>query len=183
MGDVVSQLCANVIDVGWGDSLLLEMQDSNETWHYALIDSNDTTTLRSSYIFLKRFFERRGHSVPTAQPLFDWILLTHAHADHGQGLKRIMKDYGTSQFWYPKTASQTLFFTDLLRYAQRSSRVVHHQAIDNTKTLPKFGDASIDILWPPYNQVSSNENNNSVVLALTLENISLVLPGDAEIDV
>jgi len=179
----VSTLRATIIDVGWGDSLLLETLDANNNWHYALVDSNDTSTLRSSHIFLKRLFERQGFNIPTSEPLFKWILLTHAHADHGQGLKRIMKDYGTHQFWYPKSVSQAVFFSDLLRYAQRSSRVVHHQAIDITKTLPDFGDVSMRILWPPYNLQYQNENNNSVVLTLTLGNVVLVLTGDAEVDV
>jgi beta-lactamase superfamily II metal-dependent hydrolase len=94
-----------------------------------------------------------------------------------------MNDYGTNQFWYPKTINQALFFTDLLRYAQKSPQVVHHQAIDITKTLPNFGDVSMDILWPPYNLLSSNENNNSVVLMLTLGNVAIILTGDAEADV
>jgi competence protein ComEC len=179
----LSRLLVTIIDVGWGDSLLLEIVDDQDRPHYALVDSNDTSTLRSSHIFLKRFFERQGLRVPTSEPLFEWILLTHAHADHGQGLKRIMTDYGTSQFWYPKTVNEPLFFTDLLRYAQRSSRVAHHQAIDNTKILPDFGNVPIDILWPPYNWQPSNENNNSVVLMFRLGNVTVVLTGDAEGDV
>jgi competence protein ComEC len=179
----VSTLRVTVIDVGWGDSLLLETHDDHNSWHYGLVDSNDTSTLRSSHIFLKRFFERQGFHIPTSQPLFEWMLLTHIHADHGQGLKRIMKDYGTHQFWYPKSRSQPLFFTDLLRFVQRSSRVVHHQAIDTTKTMPDFGDASMQVLWPTYNLLPLNENNNSVVLTLTLGSVCFVLTGDAEVDV
>lgn len=116
-------------------------------------------------------------------PLFEWVLLTHAHADHGQGLKRILQDYGTNQFWYPKSSSSAIFFTDLLRYAHRSSRVVHHQAIDTMKTLPNFGDVSIQILWPLRDHLPLNENNNSVVPALTLDNVCFVLTGNAEADV
>ncbi len=180
----MSTLRVTLIDVGWGDSLILETLDAaGNPPHYALIDSNDTSTLRSSHIFLKRFFERQGLSIPTSKPLFEWILLTHAHTDHGQGLKRIMKDYGTKQFWYPKAKEQPLFFTALLKYAQKSKRVVHHQAIDNTKMLPNFGNVPIDILWPPRNLLPSNENNNSVVLMFRLGSITLILTGDAEADV
>lgn len=179
----MSLLRVTFIDVGWGDSVLLEAQDAADDWHYALIDSNDTATFRSSYIFVKRFFERRDVSIPTRDPLFEWVLLSHAHADHGQGLKRILKDYGARQFWYPKSASNAAFFTDLLRYAQRSTRVVHHQAVDATRMPFNFGDVSMQILWPPWNQLSPNENNNSVVLALTLQNVCFVLTGDAEMDV
>ena len=110
----MSILRVTLIDVGWGDSLLLETVDGQNRTKYGLIDSNDTTTLRSSHIFLKRFFERQNFSIPTSEPLFHWVLLTHAHADHGQGLKRILQDYGTHQFWYPKSASSAIFFTDFI---------------------------------------------------------------------
>lgn len=178
-------LRVTLVDVGWGDSLLVEAKDADGTWHYGLIDSNDTSTLRSSHIFLKRFFERRIRQfrLPDARPVFDWVLLSHAHADHGQGLKKILRDYGTRQLWYPKTHSAAVFFTDLLRYAGRSTRVQHHQAIDSTKSLPGFGQATMQILWPPHNTISSNENNNSVVLLLEVGDISMVLTGDAEADV
>ena len=37
------------------------------------------------------------------------------------------------------------------------------------------------ILWPNFDQIDTgNENNNSVVLALTLGEVSIVLTGDAE---
>lgn len=179
----MSFLKVTLIDVGWGDSLFIEASDSNEAHRYALVDCNDTTTLRSSYIFLRRFFERRQISIPTADPLFQWVALTHAHSDHGQGLKRILRDYGTQQFWYSKSASRAAFFTDLLRYAQNSPRVIHHQAVDATKVLPNFGDVSMQILWPPHNSLHPNENNNSIVFTLTLGTACFVLTGDAEADV
>lgn len=179
----MSLLRVTLIDVGWGDSLLLETEDGGGKPLYALVDSNDSATLRSSYIFLKRFFEKKGYDVPTSKTLFDWVLLTHAHADHGQGLKPILKDFGTRQFWYSKSNSSTAFFADLLRFAGRSARVEHHQAIDDTKILSNFGDVTMTVLWPMYNQIANNENNNSIVLALKLGGVSFVLTGDAEVDV
>ncbi len=179
----MSTLRVTLIDVGWGDSLLLESIDNAGNEHYALIDSNDTKNNRSSYIYLKRFFERKGIRFPTTTHLFDWVLLSHAHADHGQGLKAILRDFRTQQFWYPKSNKNPVFYTDLIRYANRSTRVAHHQAIDNTKNFPNFGDVAMAALWPNHNQISSNENNNSVVLTLTLGNVCFVLTADAEADV
>jgi len=44
-----------------------------------------------------------------------------------------------------------------------------------------IGNVNMDILWPPYDQIdSANENNNSVVLVLMLDSVSFVLCGDAE---
>ena len=175
-------LRTTLIDVGWGDSLLLESEDNHGISHYALIDSNDTSTLRSSSIFLRRFFERKNINVPTANPLFEWVLLTHAHADHGQGLKRILSDFGTLRLWYPDPRSKPAFFADLVRYSARSARVGQYDLIDTSKQLPSFGNASMQVLWPTPGLRPANENDNSVVLALTLNNVSFVLTGDAEAD-
>lgn len=42
----------------------------------------------------------------------------------------------------------------------------------------------MDVMWPLYNETNTqNENNNSIVLLLTLRNVSFVLTGDSEEDV
>jgi beta-lactamase superfamily II metal-dependent hydrolase len=178
----MSCLRVTLIDVGWGDSLLLESEDNHGNVYYGLIDSNDTSTLRSSHIFLKRFFEKKKVTVPAASHTFEWVLLTHAHADHGQGLKKILRDFGTARFWYSQPANQPAFFADLLRYSRRSARVGQYDLVDTNKILPFFGAVSMQALWPLPGNVLPNENNNSVVLVLTLENVSFILTGDAEAD-
>jgi len=177
----MSSLSVTLMDVGWGDSLLLESQDANGS-HYALVDSNDTSSLRSSHIFLKRFFEKKNISVPSSSHVFEWVLLTHAHADHGQGLKRILRDFGTSRFWYSQSANRPAFLADLLRYSARSPRVGQYDLVDTSKALPNLGAASIQVLWPLPANVLSNENDTSVVVSLTLGSVSFVLTGDAEAD-
>jgi competence protein ComEC len=180
----VSRLRATLIDVGSGDSIFLESEDQNGKISYGLIDSNDTATTPSSYIFLKRFFQRKKKTVPASQRLFDWVLLTHAHADHSQGLKRILKDFRTRRFWYAKaTKNCGVHYTNLIRFAKRSSAVKAMDVVDDKRNLPKFGDVQMSILWPQRGTVSSNENDNSVVLELTLGSITFVMTGDAEADV
>lgn len=169
-----------MIDVGWGDSILLESEQGDGNCAYALIDSNDTTTSRSTYIFLKRFFEKKRQIVPSESPIFDWVLLTHAHADHGQGLQRILKDFGTSRFWYSRSLNRPAFAGALLRYAARSSRVGQDDALDSSALLPSFGAASLQVIWPHPGVLSQNENDNSIVLVITFGNVSFVLTGDAE---
>jgi hypothetical protein len=61
----MSALAVTLIDVGWGDSILIE-SEHNGTSFFGLVDSNDTVYERSSYLHLKRFFEARG--VATARP-------------------------------------------------------------------------------------------------------------------
>lgn len=40
----------------------------------------------------------------------------------------------------------------------------------------------MQVLWPTPGQVSQNENDNSVVLVITLDQVSFMLTGDAEAD-
>ena len=131
-------------------------------------------------IFLKRHLEKNQVDLDPDQPLFEFVLLTHSHTDHGQGLKAILKAHGARRFWYPKSnnwGSQAY----LIKYANRSSRVVQHEAVDNSREPFYLGPVKVEFLWPPYGYVDQkNENNNSVVLLLTLGQVSMLLTGDAE---
>jgi beta-lactamase superfamily II metal-dependent hydrolase len=187
-------LRATLIDVGWGDSILLEYEDAAGKSSYGLVDSNDSTDVKSTFIFLKRFFDRKKPGWENKRPNLDFIILSHIHSDHGHGLQTIMSKFGTKRFWYPKTPKPA-FFTKLLNYVNRSttvntSRCKFHQAIDKTKKPDKanpsglvetFGEVERTVLWPPHGVVDAvNENNNSIVLSLKLDNVAFVLTGDAE---
>lgn len=176
----MSTLNVTLIDVGWGDSILIEYEDNQLKPHYGLIDSNDSDTLRSSYIFLKRYFERKGMNLDDRKPIFSFVLLTHAHADHGQGLKAILRAFGSRQFWYPKSVNWSTL-VDLVRFSNLAPSIEHHQSIDDTKILPPLGEVSLEAMWPPYGEIDQHsENNNSVVLSLRYRNVSFLLTGDAE---
>ncbi len=179
----MSKLRVIMLDVGWGDSILIESEDSQGKLHYALVDSNDTTSNRFTLNFLKRRLQTLGIDYRDQKPFLDFVLLTHGHADHGQGLKAVMQEFGTKQFWYSKSTNWSSMGS-LLSFAKRSSNVVHHQAIDDNRILPDLGDVKIDVLWPIYRNPSEHdENNNSVVMTLTLDDTTFLLSGDAEKEV
>jgi len=177
------ELSVTMIDVGWGDCILVDSKGGNGVHRFGLIDCNDYERQRSALPFVKRYFERLSIDWNTIQHNFEWVLLTHGHADHARGLKEMLNTFGTRHFWYPKSVASTTYGV-LLEYAGRSNRVQHHQAVDETKILSApevIFDAQLRILWPNWNQIdNNNENNNSVVMAMTLGGISFVLTGDAE---
>lgn len=171
-------LAVTLIDVGCGDSILVESTDDRGGEYFALVDCNDTINQRSSFTFLKRHFEKKGVPVGDGH-LFDLVLLTHEHADHAQGLKQVLREFGAKRFLYPESVSGSPY-AHLLGFAQRSTRVRHHEPIDASKRIPNLGDATIKVLWPPRGLIESNPNNNSVVLLVRLGSVSVILTGDAE---
>lgn len=180
---MANKLSVTLIDVAWGDSIFIDYLDDSENHLFALIDSNDTTYNTTSQNFVKKYIERIDPSILEKENLFEFVLLSHAHADHGQGLKSIMSRWGTKNFWYPKSINWGCL-TYLLSYSNRSKKVLHHQSIDRDKIIPNLGNVEIKVLWPRYNKIDQeNENNNSVVLHLKLDNVSFLLTGDAEKEV
>ena len=176
----MSSLKIILINVGWGDSILLETTDDNGQETYAMIDSNDSSNYKSSLIFLRRYFQRKFNTSTINKPLFDWVMLTHAHMDHGEGLKEIIRTFGTNRFYYSKSVLNSNL-AHLQEYANRTG--IAHQAIDNNRVFPNFGDVQIEVLWPNEDEISDNENNNSIVLALKLHQQTCMLTGDAEEEV
>jgi len=180
----MSELKVTLIDVGWGDSVLIESIDANNQSHYGLIDSNDTTYERSSLVFLKKFFKIKSSDLSAQRPVFDFVVMSHDHRDHGSGLKEVIKYFGTQSLWYPKVHEDEASTLGVLLYWARrygGSRVDVYRAIHDHYDAGCLGDAEIDILWPEeQGQISDDPNNNSIVMVLTLGQVSFVLTGDAE---
>ena len=118
----MSKLRVTLLDVGWGDSILLESEDDAGNSHFAMVDSNDTSRNRFTLNFLKRSLQTKGIEHHDTKHFLDFVLLTHGHADHGQGLKAIMQEFGTRHFWYSKSSNWSSM-GNLLGYARRSSNV------------------------------------------------------------
>jgi beta-lactamase superfamily II metal-dependent hydrolase len=110
-----------VLDVGWGDSILIEANDGKKST-FALIDSNDTATYPSSLIFLKRHFERLKYN-PFPYPMFEHVFATHAHADHVNGLQSLFRTFGTRNFHYSACdKKKNVTIANTLRWAKRAKR-------------------------------------------------------------
>ncbi len=180
-------LSVTLIDVGWGDSILCEASDvdaGGQRPRFMLIDSNDNAERDywPSWNFLRKHFGLRENEFTVTKPFFDAVILSHDHSDHGSGLKRIMKKYGTKIFWYPKVVKdESVVVTSLQNYANHPRVQIKNHALDyNKPNIGSLGDAATKVLWPPPDTIDPNPNNNSIVLTLTLDGVSFLLTGDAE---
>lgn len=174
---------ATLIDVGWGDSILLEASDSSgKRPRFMLVDSNDNErSFRPSMTFLKKHFGGREAEFTVESPFFDAVVLSHDHADHGSGLKRIMREFGTEVFYYPKVdVESSTVLAYLQSYCNHHMVDIRHRHLDREEPDIRFGDATIRILWPQKGHIEPDPNNNSLVMVVSMEGTSFLLTGDAE---
>lgn len=181
-----------LIDVGFGDSIFVEMHPTGEASEdscYALIDSNDSAQLRRTHVFLNKELPRSGITPSKRKrPFFDWILMTHLHQDHGGGLKKLMSDYGTKQFFHSQLRqAHPTWAGSLIKYLKLSharGRLAEYTSVTRGDELPSMGCADFDVIWPKAGYYNAhNENNNSIVVSVNFGNCHLLLTGDAECEV
>src|SRR5437868_15047137 len=98
----MSELSLTLIDVGSGDSLFIEAANNQGARSFALIDSNDEPNWRASEMFITKYLRTSGISFGSPNRLFAFVMVTHAHADHLSGLKRLLQVFGAEWFYYPE---------------------------------------------------------------------------------
>ena len=115
----------------------------------------------------------------------DYLLLSHPHPDHLNGLRFIAKNFEVKEIW---TNGQS---TDVESYLELME-IVNHEGIKkvtmNVETLPKYiNGVRVDIYNPPVQlfqgegmNIQSSFNNNSVVVKLSFKEVSLLFTGDIE---
>jgi len=115
----------------------------------------------------------------------DYLLLSHPHPDHLNGLRFVAKNFKVREIW---TNVQS---TDMESYLELME-IVSHKRIKkvtmDVETLPKYiNGVRVDIYNPPVQlfqgegmDIQSSLNNNSVVAKLTFKEVSLLFTGDIE---
>lgn len=178
----MEELRVTLIDVGWGDSILIEFETDTE-YKCGLIDSNDGTNILNTYNFLDLTFKKmektKGYKL--SKPYFEFVMMSHDHSDHASGLKRIMRKFGTKSFYYSEPYKKNNLAI-LLDYVKRVRRLGICANQLKKGIIFKMGKADFEVLWPD-TSVNNNENNNSIVLCITFAGNKVLLTGDVETSV
>jgi competence protein ComEC len=160
------QLTVSYFDVGQGDAELIRTPLS----HNILIDGGPD----------KGIEQKLGVTLPFYDRTIDLIILTHAHADHLNGLIGIVKNYSVKKIFLPEMKNTTVGYKELLRIAQEKNIPIEY--VTEGKHIALGSSTALDILAPYDDEQSKTDiNNASVVAKVTYQKTGFMFTGDAEL--
>jgi competence protein ComEC len=183
------RLHVDFLDVGQGDAALITMP----TGETLLIDGGGKTNFSALYIgregeepelfepdtqtvgeaVVSEFLWKKGYSQ------IDYILATHADADHIQGLTDIAKNFRVRTAIFGRTPLDDADFIELDNVLQKRS--VPFLTVSRNDVL-NFGDARIEVLYPEKDEspAAISDNNHSLVVRVVYGERKFLLTGDIE---
>ncbi len=156
-----ASLVVHYIDVGQGDSILLE--SNNE---FVLIDAGEREYSPTVCSYLKDNDVDR----------LNYVIATHPHSDHCGGLADVLNTFECDNFITVETDQNTKTWIDVL-LAVEDNGINYIDA--KTGNAYAFGEASFEIMGPRNNNYE-DYNNFSVVIKATCGDTSFLFTGDAE---
>ncbi len=131
----------------------------------------DTSTIGESVV--SQFLWERGYSE------IDYILATHADADHIQGLVDVAKNFHVRAAFFGRTPEKDEDFAELDKILQkRNIEVVTLKRGD----FLTFGEANVEVLFPNADESPEPlaDNNHCLVLRLNFGTKKFLMTGDIE---
>lgn len=153
------QLLVHFIDVGQGDSILIETPDHS----IILIDGGEDN---QALLYLQSL----------GVDHIDALIASHPHADHIGGLIPIMETIPVSGVWTSGALHTTYTFEQFIDTISRQHIPYHEVAPGDT--IPA-GDLTLDVLS---DNPDAELNDSSMVLRLQYGQVSFLFTGDAEAD-
>ena len=170
------ELALTVLSVGHGDALLLSLP----TGEQILVDAGGSPGSydpgeRLVVPALRRLGIRRLHAAA----------VSHLHVDHYGGMAAVLRSVPTNALWLPVEVEPDHGAWDLVAAARAAGSVVH--VLGSEGALPaEIGDVSLATLHPLLDRPCADgsrrcgANDHSMVLRVTLGQVSFLLTGDAE---
>ncbi|CAN5484225.1 DNA internalization-related competence protein ComEC/Rec2 [soil metagenome] len=172
------------LDVGQGDSALVTFPDGKTLLvdgggkvRYKTGDEESepfTPDVRSiGEAVVSEFLWNRGYS------RIDYILATHADADHISGLTDVARNFGVRSALFGRTPMNDPDFAALAEVLKR--RGIPSDTLAQGD-LMKFGDVRVEVLYPVANDDPNaiSDNDHSLVLRIVYGSRAFLLTGDIE---
>ncbi|MHB9131916.1 MAG: MBL fold metallo-hydrolase [Armatimonadota bacterium] len=156
-------LTVSVIDVGQGDSILVQFPNGQDM----LVDAGDKAHGATVVNYLKSRHVTR----------IDILVATHPHADHIGGMGAVLAAFPVGKVWDDGYNLGSRTQQDFLQAIKKKGLQYGQPRAGFTQAI---GDVRIDVLAPGKTLLGSDANNNSLVLRLVYGQTSVLLPGDME---
>ncbi len=160
-------LKVHVLDVGQGDSILIE----SPTGRRVLIDGGPDGSLLQ---------QRLAEHLPWWSRRIDVVLLTHPSADHLIGLTETLRRYDVGFVMDPQLESDTVYGQQWAEMLREQTELTVIRAERGT-TLGLGGGAHLEIVHPPSERpfdTATEHDDNSVVVKLFYGDISFLFAAD-----
>ncbi len=152
----------NYIDVGQGDSELIQVNDKN-----ILIDAGPNESIDKLMNYLSKQNIKK----------LDYVIATHPDEDHIGGMSSVIKKYDIGEFYAPKKLATTQTFENMVKALKTK----------NIKINPGKSGMSLDLgksvvceMLAPNNDKYTDTNNYSIVVKITYGQSKFLFTGDAE---
>lgn len=170
-----SVLIVTMIECGQADSFLIQQGDM-----VALVDCGKVSTGDEVVAYLKSLGIEK----------IDYLFGTHPHEDHMGGMYEVITSFEIGKIIIPDKQVTPGWFTKLMKEIRDGSYdpeepdkevryVVEYPEVGDTYEL---GEATIEVLGP-VDLSSSNPNNWSTILKVSLGDMDVLMTGDAETSV
>lgn len=158
--DKTSLLSIHIIDVGQGDSILIQTPDKTNI----LIDGG---TEESSLIIKKFLKQKKVKNL-------DFIIATHPDTDHIGSLDSVINKFNVSDLYMPNKPTDSEAYYNLIESCNNKNITPKLLSKGNLITLDN--NIKLTVLSPSYTH--SDNNPNSIVFKLEYKNKSFLFTGD-----
>lgn len=105
----------------------------------------------------------------------DYIVLSHLHDDHANGISELFDDWDIDEVIIPYTEGDASILVELSMLAAEEGAEI---TMLDEDAFRQFGDAKITILTEQLESEASDQNENSLVSEVTLVNFRVMFTGD-----
>jgi len=158
-----------MFDVGHGDSIFIRFPNNKKL----LIDGGGS--ILSNFDIGKNVVS----SALLAEGInsIDYVLLTHEHPDHINGLYYIMQEFKVKEFWDANCSYKKPICIKLLKLIKKKGIKILKPYMGYSMQI---GEATITFLYSPNYHRFNKINNNSIVLKIKAFDRIILLTGDIE---
>ncbi len=162
--DLNDVMIVHYIDVGQGDSILIQVNEKN-----LLIDAGPGSSEDDVINYLNKNNIKK----------LDYVLATHPHEDHIGGMDEVIENFEVGEFYSPKVASNTKTFKNMINELNKKNLKINI-VTEGMGDEFNLGEGAEVEVYTPMKGSYGELNNYSPIMKISYGETSFLFTGDAE---